>query len=34
MTLTSKKGQDYTVCRKEADKPAAARATADDVFEE
>jgi hypothetical protein len=34
MTLTSKKGQDYTVCRKEADKPAAARATADDVFED
>ena len=34
MTLTSKKGQDYTVCRKEADKPAAARATAEDVFEE
>jgi hypothetical protein len=35
MTLTSKKGVEYTVCRRDPDQPATqARATAEDVFEE
>ena len=35
MTLTSKAGKEYVVCRREADQPAtAAAATVEDVFDE
>ena len=34
MTLTSKKGTDYTVCRRDPDPPPTQAATADDVFED
>ena len=34
MTLTSKKGADYTVCRKDPDPPTQAPHTVEDVFED
>jgi hypothetical protein len=34
MTLTSKKGADYTVCRKDPDPPTQAPPTVEDVFDD
>jgi len=34
MTLTSKKGADYTVCRRDPDPPAQAPPALEDVFED